>query len=295
MQTLYAIDSLDKNDNKSDPAKVLKGQFQQTRNLFLYLINVLAKTAQYVETDARNRASKHLPSAEDLSVNTKLAGNLLLWKILENESYSAALKDSNVALLDDKEIIRKLFHLLEVTEEYKAYTAIAARDKKSEKDILLFIFNYILLPNELFIGFVEENFANWDDDNSMLIQLMGNFLSKPQSFNFLAFISAEKEKFATGLLETAIEKEEYIMNLIRPKLKNWDADRIALLDMLLMRLGVSEFLYFDTIPPKVTINEYIDIAKEYSTQQSGQFVNGILDNIHKELIQQNKMHKVNFK
>ena len=85
------------------------------------------------------------------------------------------------------------------------------------------------------------------------------------------------------------------MELIKPKLKNWDAERIALLDMLLMQMGICEFLFFETIPPKVTINEYIDLAKEYSTAQSGQFVNGILDNIHKELVKDNKMHKVAYK
>jgi N utilization substance protein B len=92
-----------------------------------------------------------------------------------------------------------------------------------------------------------------------------------------------------------LEKDEYLQSLIIPKLKNWDPERIALLDMILMKMGVSEFLYFETIPPKVTINEYIDLAKEYSTPQSGQFVNGILDNIHKELVLEDKMHKVNFK
>ena len=85
------------------------------------------------------------------------------------------------------------------------------------------------------------------------------------------------------------------MDYIKPKLKNWDADRIAVLDMILMKMGVCEFLFFETIPPKVTINEYIDLAKEYSTQQSGQFVNGILDNIHKDLANENKLHKVSFK
>jgi N utilization substance protein B len=92
-----------------------------------------------------------------------------------------------------------------------------------------------------------------------------------------------------------LEKKEATMELIRPKLKNWDADRIATLDMILMEMGVCEFLYFETIPPKVTINEYIDLAKEYSTNQSGQFVNGILDNIHKDLLKDERMHKVNFK
>ena len=105
----------------------------------------------------------------------------------------------------------------------------------------------------------------------------------------------EKNEFAIELLKTVLDKKEYINTLIKARLKNWDPERIAALDMILMQMGVCEFLYFPTIPPKVTINEYIDIAKEYSTQQSGQFVNGILDNIHKELVQQNKLHKTDFK
>jgi N utilization substance protein B len=92
-----------------------------------------------------------------------------------------------------------------------------------------------------------------------------------------------------------MEKKEHLSDIIKPKLKNWDADRIAMLDMILMQMGVAEFLYFETIPPKVTINEYIDIAKEYSTPQSGQFVNGILDGIHKELLAEQKIHKTDFR
>jgi N utilization substance protein B len=83
--------------------------------------------------------------------------------------------------------------------------------------------------------------------------------------------------------------------MITPKLKNWDADRIAVLDMIILRLGVCEMLFFETIPAKVTINEYIDIAKSYSTNQSGHFVNGILDNIHKELASDGKLKKIDFK
>ena len=95
--------------------------------------------------------------------------------------------------------------------------------------------------------------------------------------------------------KTTIEKKEYVTELIKAKLKNWDPDRIAVLDMILMQMGVCEFLYFPTIPPKVTINEYIDLAKEYSTEQSGHFVNGILDGILKDLLAQNKIHKTDFK
>jgi N utilization substance protein B len=108
-------------------------------------------------------------------------------------------------------------------------------------------------------------------------------------------INGEKKDFAINLLKAVHEKSEHLQTLIIPKLKNWDPERIALLDMILMKMGVAEFLYFETIPPKVTINEYIDLAKEYSTPQSGQFVNGILDNIHKELVADGKMQKVDYK
>ena len=170
-----------------------------------------------------------------------------------------------------------------------------SRDKRSERKILEFIFSNLLLPDENFISDIEEKFIHWDDDAEMIIALMGGFLQKPSSFNFEEMVSKEKMDFAIDLLECVIDKKNYCLELIKPKLKNWDAERIASLDMILMQMGVCEFIYFETIPPKVTINECIDLAKEYSTEQSGHFVNGILDNIHKELLAQDKIHKKNFK
>ena len=108
-------------------------------------------------------------------------------------------------------------------------------------------------------------------------------------------VGDEKMKFATDLLETAIDKKTIAEDIIKPKLKNWDPERIAMIDMILLRLGVCELVYFDTIPTKVSINEYIDLAKEYSTEQSGHFVNGILDSIHKELVGNGKIQKVSHK
>jgi N utilization substance protein B len=129
----------------------------------------------------------------------------------------------------------------------------------------------------------------------MMVVLMGKFLPKPSAFRFEQMVGEEKMKFATDLLQCVIDKDEFCLNIIKPKLKNWDSERIALLDMILIKMGVCELLYFETIPPRVTINEYIDLAKDYSTEQSGHFVNGILDNIHKELMAQNKIHKTNYK
>jgi N utilization substance protein B len=294
MQTLYSLEAQD-NQKTGEAQKILQKHFDQSRQLLIYLIYFLTELARYAETDSLRRSSKHLPTELDKNVNTKLAGNQLIWKILEQESYQKMVKKDKPELIDHTDLVRKLYLELRDTPEYKAYISENSRDKKPEKEILEYIFNDFLLPNETFESHLEEIFPNWADDAEMMQKLVTGYLNKTAAFNFEEIISPEKAAFAHDLLAAVIEKKEVSMELIRPKLKNWDADRIATLDMILMQMGVCEFLFFETIPPKVTINEYIDLAKDYSTPLSGQFVNGILDNIHKDLVAENKMHKVNFK
>jgi N utilization substance protein B len=295
MQTLYTLEAQDAPPKPGEPARILQRHFDQSRQLLTYLIYCITEIARYAETDSRLRASKHLPNDSDLHVNTKLAGNEQLWKILEDPSWRSAIAADKPQLQDNKELIRRLYQELAATEEYKAYTSAQGRERKTEKEIIEYIFATILLPNETFLNHIEELFTNWDDDGEMICQILMAYLAKPGSLNFQEIIGKDKKDFAVSLLETVLDKKEVILELIRPRLKNWDADRIATLDMIFMQMGVAEFLYFETIPPKVTINEYIDLAKDYSTPQSGQFVNGILDNIHKDLIREDKMHKVDFK
>lgn len=295
MQTLYAIETREESISSFDAVKQLQKHFDQSRQLLVYIVYFLTEVARYAEKDSRNRASKHLPTKEDLRVNTKLAGNELLWKIIESPGWKQALKEDKPQLIEDNELVRKIYHELADREEYNKYISLPGRDRKEEKEILDLIFSELMLPNEAFTSLIEENFTNWSDDADIMVQLVNNFLNKPNTYNFQDLISKEKKQFAVGLLETTLEKKELVMDYIKPKLKNWDSERIAMLDMILMRMGVCEFLFFETIPPKVTINEYIDLAKEYSTQQSGQFVNGILDSIHKDFVREEKMHKVDFK
>lgn len=295
MQTLYALDSFTQPSKPGEPVRLLQKQFDQTRQLLTYILHFITEVARYAETDARNRASKHLPSAADLEVNTRIAGNQLLWKILEDTSLKAALEDDKVERFLDKELVRKIYVELVTTPEYELYIHAESREYKQEKAILEFIYTNLLIGKEEFTSHLEEIFNNWDDDCEMVHQLVQQYLSKPGSFNFQLMVSAEKMDFAKSLLNAVLDKRDITLEMIKPKLKNWDPERIATLDMILMQMGVCELLYFETIPPKVTINEYIDLAKEYSTPQSGQFVNGILDNIHKDLVRDNKLHKVSFK
>ena len=295
MQTIYTLSAQKKDFKPGEPVKILQKHFDQTRELLIYLVYFITEIARYAEKDAHQKASKHLPTQQDMNVNTKIAGNELMWKMLEDESFKAWILKTRPGNIIDKDLVRKYYFQLIQSPEYITYINKKDRDKKEEKEILDFILNQLLLPSELFISHIEEHFTGWEDDSDQVLQLLATFMQKPGSIDFYELISDDKLEFAKTLLHTVLEKDEHLSTFINPKLKNWDAERIALLDMILMKMGVSEFLYFETIPPKVTINEYIDLAKEYSTEQSGHFINGILDNIHKELVEQGKMDKKDFK
>lgn len=293
MQVLYQLTA---HEQQTDNAiKILDQNLKQTSRLFTYLIYFLTEVARYAERDASQRASKHLATSADKNINIKLAGNQLLWKILENNSYNEALKNNKFNFEQTGNLVKKIYNELTASEIYQSYINIAAREPQTEKNILSFIFTDLMLPDEHFTSHIEEYFTNWDDDAEMLNLLMLGFLQKPASLNLQQMPDKEKDAFAKDLLKTVINKKEYVNTLINARLKNWDPERIAALDMILMQMGVCEFLFFSTIPPKVTINEYIDLAKEYSTTQSGQFVNGILDSVHKDLLKENKIHKSDFK
>jgi N utilization substance protein B len=295
MQTLYTLDSISTEANQAEAANLLKKQLEQTRRLLVYLVYFLTEVARYSEKDAIKKANKHLPSTSDLNINTKIAGNELLWRIVQEPSFAFAIAEIKPQHLIDEDLLKKIYLSLVESEEYQDYISIEARDKKNEKVILEYILTDLMLPNEDFINHIEELFINWDDDAEMMGLLVTNFLQKPHQFNFNELVSKEKLDFAKSLLKTVIEKKEVSMELLKPKLKNWDAERIAALDLIIIQMGICEFLFFETIPTKVTINEYIDLAKDYSTPQSGQFINGILDNILKELANQGRIEKKSFK
>ncbi len=293
MQVLYMLSSSDRNDAALG-TRILRTRLEESNKLFIYLLHFIIKVAQYAETDAKMRASKHIVTAEDRNVNMKIMGNLLLQRILISKFYKS-IEDSMFDFEETNLQAKKIYQALVASIEYQRYISNPERVKASENELIKFIFQDLMLPNENFLAHIEEHFTNWDDDAELLNQLMLNFLQKPDAANFDLLLGEEKWNFAKNLLQTVIEKRDFVKEMINPRLKNWDPDRIAQLDMIIMQMGVCEFLFFETIPPKVTINEYIDLAKEYSTQQSGQFVNGILDGIHKELLATDKIHKIDFK
>jgi N utilization substance protein B len=140
-----------------------------------------------------------------------------------------------------------------------------------------------------------EHFMNLYNDDELIKIGIERVFTNPATYNFSKLISQDKLQYGEDLINCYFDKKDILFQLIEPKLINWDAERVAIIDTILLHLAISEMLYFPSIPLKVTINEYIDIAKEYSTPQSGQFVNGLLDNVRKDLEKENKIFKQEFK
>lgn len=295
LQALYSFSCADNPPHAAEIHKILRNKFDQTGNLLVYLVHYLTEIALYADINARNRASRLLPSEMDLNVDARLSENEFLKGILEDPQYREAVKTMKPERLTDNELVKKLFKELEKSEVYASYLQAEKDTKKPAQEVMHYIFSSVMLPSAVFESTATELFPNYDDDIEMLYSIVNGYIDRPGAVSFTRIISKEKEQFAQQLAQVTLDKNEVAMEFIKPRLRNWDPERVARIDMLLLRMGVCELLFFETIPPKVTLNEYIDLAKEYSTVQSGQFVNGILDNIHKELVLQNRINKVDFR
>ncbi len=294
MQTLYTLASGGETEEANRlraGKKALSGQIEHSLDLFTTILLVLVRIAQYSEVDSTRRRSKRLPTPEDLNVPTKIAGNLVIWSMLENATFQQRIKDKGLDTPITDDFLRTAYKALQGMPEYAAYNAVEGRTQKEERAMLRAIWEQLIIGSEWGQDFLTTELSGWEDDAEMIKLLMENFLKKPQKANFLQLLSEEKRRWALDMIEYVIEKQAYLDELIKPKLQNWDAERIAQIDNILLRLGVTEMLYFPTIPTKVTINEYIDIAKMYSTSQSGHFVNGVLDNVLKTLVAEDRVHK----
>ena len=294
MQTLYTLESMGmaSPEGYQQGITILNEKIKRGLDLFVISLEYIRHIARYADVKATARASKYLPSQDDLNASRKIAANQFLGLLASNSSFTDKAKEPAIIHAINDEWVKKLFQQLEQSEDYKNYIAEeASRNAKEEKHIIQFIWQKMILENEGFMEFFGEELQGWEDDKEMTTMLMDNFFKGPAKVDFSKMMSAEKREYSHDLLRTVLEKKEYCMELIQPKLVNWDKERVALIDLLLLRMGVCELIYFPTIPTKVTINEYIEIAKLYSTQQSGQFVNGVLDNILKDLEKENKIKK----
>lgn len=270
---------------------MLDEKLDQVLDVFTVCVLYPFHIAQYAATDASKRSSKYLPTIDDMNVDTKVAYNPYVLAALENKSLGEKVKKDKLDRYIDIVMVKKMYQSLAKTDEYATYITNTTPTPAESKAIIQFIWEKIILADEDIMSTFTDELPGWEDNSELITMLVENYYKNNTKIDFLKLLSSEKKEYAHELLQAVIEREAYTLELIEPKLMNWDKERVAMIDLLLLRMAVCEFLYFPTIPTKVTINEYIDIAKQYSLPQSGQFVNGVLDNLLKDLEKDNKIRK----
>lgn len=297
LQTLYAF-SLSEDKQVKSFEKTLLNSVDEVNQMYIWTLNLIDEVAEYVLVDAEGRANKFLPTEADRIYTTKLNSNSFVESLRQNRAYLEQVKKYKVSWTFDPEIVRSIFAQLKGAPEYLDYLKQEDRSIAAEKDIIRYIFRRIILKSPAVEQAFEAKFINWQTDKEVLQAMVAktfkNFSSENPAQNTLADLTPNWEEdweFIIDLLKQTIRYADEYQQLISLKTKNWEADRIALVDTLLMRMAICELINFPTIPVKVTINEYIELSKSFSTSKSNTFINGILDKILAELTEQGRIEK----
>ncbi|MGV3687201.1 MAG: transcription antitermination factor NusB [Daejeonella sp.] len=297
LQVLYSYQQSESKDVKPFEKALLK-TVDRVYEMYIWMLSLLVEVADYSIINAEERANKYLPSEDDLNATDMLKNNLFIQSLLQNPDYLAAVKKYKISWDFDPEISKAIFSSLKSSSEYKEFIGLPEHTIKSDKDIVKFIFKKLILKSPGIEQVFEEKFINWPVDKEVLQALIAktfkNFSSENPLENRLAQVCPnwdEDRPFMLDLFNKVIAFENEYQEMISQKTKNWEAERIAVMDILLMKMAIVELVHFSSIPVKVTMNEYIEIAKEFSTPKSNSFINGILDKILADLKAKGKVRK----
>lgn len=293
MQLLYM---LNRDEQLSFP-DLLKGYndgIWKTYEIYVFHLYLLLKVAQYAEKDAAIRAAKLLPSDEDKTFTPRLYTNSCTQSLANHVGFLNVVAQYKLNENLDEDHIRRMYQQFIETEEYKKYMALDTPTDADHAKILLELYKF-LTTNDFFIEMTEDRFNNWQDDESLVVGAMKKTLKvMPLEGEFYKEFEPSDEtvrEFGEQLLRKTCQEDQSLFELIAPNLKNWDADRVAILDMIMLKMALCELLHFPTIPTKVTLNEFVEISKTYSTENSKDFINGILDRLMKKLMKEEKIVK----
>lgn len=277
-------DSLDKGE------KELFFSISKMREMYFYLMLVFTDLARFAEMRMEEQKKKRLPTEEDLNPNPRFVNNRLIAKLNENEALNAAREKEKITWSDQPELVKKLFLMLVETDEYKEYMASEEDSFAADQQAVITLFKRHVVNFEPLQHYFEEKSIFWIDDldlvSSMVIKTfkMFNESSDPgQPVLDLYKDPADEVDFVKTLYQQTILQGEENEAMIKEKAENWDMERIAMLDMILMKMALTEAREFAQIPVKVTLNEYIEISKFYSTPKSNTFINGILDKLFADM------------
>lgn len=298
MQTMYAFKGSESDDFSKDQ-KFLLFSIDNMYNLYLLLMSLLIEVQKRAESDLQKKQKKHLATKEDKDPNRKFVNNQLLNLLRENKTLQSQFETNKITNWElDGEYIDIIFKDILASDLYKDYMKTRVSDFKEDKDFIVDVFKDIIAPNEKLYEYMEDKNLTWLDDlptvNTTILKLLRKVkeASPEQYFTPKLYKDAEDKEYAIDLFKKTLLNQTAINEEISQKTKNWDADRIATVDYVLLQMAICEIKNFPSIPVKVTINEYLEISKEYSTPKSSIFINGILDKLVKEYEASGELKKV---
>ena len=299
MEALYAYYSHDMPDQKAHYEE-LTTVFDHILDLYYNQLALLVELRIGVSRTLDKAKLKQVPTDEDLNPNIRFVNNSIL-VLLQHDQKLKGLIESKKIKWNDAELIGKTVRAIKQSHEYAQYLQFDEVSFEDDRKFLKRIFKRQVMENELLDNYYSEGNLYWaaniDIANRLVLDTIDDYkqssvsATKPRSHVITQLLSKDEQDFVKKLFELTIKHDADFQQWIAEKAKNWEADRIAVMDMLLMKMAICEILEFPVIPVKVSMNEYIEISKRYSAEESKAFINGVLDNIITDLKKGNKIKK----
>lgn len=297
LQVLFAYYN-DDEPNAASYEKMLFESVNRFRDLYVGFIQLMVEMHSLSIEKIESGMNKKLPSHEDLHPNTKFAANAVLRILSHSVSLEKATKENHLKWTENRELLKQMFKDIQDSQDYQEYLSSEQRSFEHDKEIVVKLFKRHLVNFELMHDYLEDQGIFWNDDidltASMVLRSLKAIKESDTDIEFLPLWKEgdEEEEFCSQLfrktLSTGADTKERVA-LVTP---NWETDRIATMDLVLLKMAIAEAIYFESIPTKVTMNEYIELAKFYSTPKSATFINGVLDNLMPKMVEEGKIKKV---
>ena len=296
MQSVYAMQQ-SHNDDIIKEEKFLKHSINKLFDLYVLSLQLMIEVQKLASQKLEISKKKYLATAEDLKPNTKFIDNLLIKKLASSESLKVYIEEKRINnWSENDEYVKIIFEKLRKSSIFAKYMSTKESSFKIDKDFAIEFFKEIIAPNEKLAEYFEDTNISWVDDipfvNTWIVRSLTK-LKESKTFTLgNLYKDKDDEDFVSELFrKTVLKSKDYEKDIV-DKTPNWETDRIADIDMILIKMSICEFLHFPSIPNRVTINEYIELAKDYSTEKSFYFINGVLDKLSKEYIQDKRSVKI---
>jgi len=296
LQSLYAYYKTGREDMKRSE-KELHFNIEKAYELYHYLLLLAVDLVLYAESRIEIARNKRIPTQEDLHPNTRFLENKLITQLRNNKQLLRYVDQHKLNWANYPELIKEIYKRLLESDEYSNYMDAEELTYSDDKRLLTFIYTHLVFSSDLLASIMEEQSIYWNDDlefiTSMIVKTFKKFKEEdgPDKALMDLYKNKEDKDYVVELYrQTIIHRDEYV-EYIKKNTRNWDLDRIAFMDILIMQIAIAELVAFPSIPTKVTLNEYLEISKFYSTSKSNVFINGVLDKVVMQLKEEKKVVK----